>query len=193
MSEQPPSPCDEPRNAKARPAVPFPRTIGEAWRQFTGDGASAHPLVQFAKYGFVGALATIVNAVAVFLFAWLVFRCVTETDPVVRLLGLSVPPMADEAARARLANEAAVCAFLIANTFCYVLNRLFVFVPGKLSVWKEFLSFTAVGALALGVGMGASYLLIRFAGAETSIGLLANLVASMAFNYILRKFFIFKG
>lgn len=174
-------------------SVPFPRTLGEAWRQFTGDGASAHPLVQFAKYGFVGGLATIVNAISVFLFAWLVFHCVTETDPVVRLLHLTVPPMADEAARARLANEAAVCAFLIANTFCYILNRKFVFVPGKLSVWREFLSFMAVGALALAVGMGASYLLIKFAGAETSIGLLANLVASMAFNYVLRKFFIFKG
>ena len=173
--------------------VPFPKTIREAWRQFTGDGASAHPFVQFVKYGFVGGLATIVNAISVFLFAWLVFRCVTENDPVVRLLGLTVQPMADEAARARLANEAAVCAFLIANTFCYVLNRLFVFVPGKLSMWKEYLSFTAVGALALAVGMGASYLLIRFFGAETSVGLLANLVASMAFNYVLRKFFIFKG
>lgn len=173
--------------------VPFPRTFREAWRQFTGDGASAHPLVQFLKYGFVGGLATIVNAVSVFLFAWLVFRCVTESDPVVRLLGLTVQPMADEAARARLANEAAVCAFLIANTFCYILNRKFVFVPGKLPVWREFLSFMAVGALALVVGMGASYLLIKYAGAETSIGLLANLVASMAFNYVLRKFFIFKG
>lgn len=175
------------------PRVPFPRTIGEAWRQFTGNGASAHPLVQFAKYGFVGGLATIVNVIAVFLFAWLVFQCVTETDPVVRLLGIKVAPMADSAARARLANEAAVCAFLIANTFCYVLNRMFVFVPGRLSVWREYLSFTAVGALALAVGMAASYLLIRFAGAETSIGLLANLVASMAFNYVLRKFFIFRG
>ena len=182
------------KTGSAPPArVPFPRTAGEAWRQFTGDGASAHPLVQFAKYGFAGGLSTIVNAISVVLFAWLVFRCVTEGDPVVKLLGLSVTPMADGAARARLANEAAVCAFLIANTFCYVLNRMFVFVPGKMSAWREYLSFTAVGALALAVGMAASYALIRFAGAETSVGLLANLVASMAFNYVLRKFFIFRG
>lgn len=178
--------------ADAKPRVPFPRTIGEAWRQFVGDGASAHPLVQFFKYGFVGGLATAVNVVAVFFFCWAVFHCITPDDPIVRLLHLETPPV-DEAARARLTNWAYVCAFPIANTFCYVLNRKFVFVPGRLSVAKEYVSFMVVGGLALAVGMGASYALIKGFRLWTSIGVAANLVASVAFNYVLRKFAIFKG
>ena len=175
-----------------RPRVPFPRSIGEAWRQFVGDGASAHPFVQFCKYGFVGGLATAVNVVSVFFFCWAVFHCITPDDPIVRLLRLETPPV-DEAARARLTNWAYVCSFPIANTFCYALNRKFVFVPGRLSVFKEYVSFMIVGALALAVGMGASYVLIKWFSLWTSIGVAANLVASVAFNYVLRKFAIFKG
>ena len=172
--------------------IPFPRTFREACRQFFGNGASAHPAVQFLKYGFVGGLATAVNVAAVFLFCWKVFRCITPDDPFVRLFGLETGPV-DEAARARLTNWAYVCAFPIANTFCYVLNRKFVFVPGRLSVAKEYVSFMVVGGLALAVGMGASYALIKGFGLWTSIGVAANLVASVAFNYVLRKFAIFKG
>ena len=172
--------------------VPFPKTIREAWRQFTGDGASAHPLMQFIKYGFVGGLATAVNVVAVFFFCWKVFHCITPDDPFVRLFGLEVSPV-DEAARARLTNWAYICAFPIANTFCYILNRLFVFVPGRHSALREFVEFFAASGIALGAGMAASWILIHAFGAWTSIGILANLVSSVAINYVLRKFFIFNG
>ena len=181
--------------AGARPAgggVPFPRTVREALRQFFGDGASAHPLVQFLKYGFVGGLATAVNVVAVFLFCWKAFHCITPDDPFVRLFGLETAPV-DEAARARLTNWAYVCAFPIANTFCYVLNRLFVFVPGRHGALREFVEFFAASAAALGAGMAAAWILIRGFGAWTSVGIFANLVSAIAINYALRKFVVFKG
>ncbi len=172
--------------------IPFPKTISEAWRQFTGDGASAHPFVQFVKYGFVGGLATAVNVVAVFLFCWKVFHCITPDDPFVRLFGLEAAPV-DEAARARLTNWAYVCAFPIANTFCYILNRMFVFVPGRHSALREFIEFFAASGIALGAGMAVSWILIHAFGAWTSIGILANLVSSVLINYALRKFVVFKG
>ena len=172
--------------------VPFPRTVREALRQFFGDGASAHPVVQFLKYGFVGGLATAVNVVAVFLFCWKVFHCITPDDPFARLFGLEAGQV-DEAARARLTNWAYVCAFPIANTFCYVLNRMFVFVPGRHGALREFAEFLTAGCIALGAGMAASWILIHVFGAWTSVGILANLVSSVLINYALRKFVVFKG
>lgn len=171
---------------------PLPRTLRELWRQFTGDGASAHPLVQFAKYAFVGGLATLVHIVSFSAFAWWVFPCVTENDLVVRLFGLTAPAV-DETARAALAIRSNVCAWVFSNTFCYILNRLFVFRPGRLSLLAEFLAFSAVGAFSTFVGTAAMAWLVKSFGLDTSVAFAANLVASLAFNYVLRKFAIFRG
>lgn len=186
---------DAPSGKPAKTApVPFPQTIGEAWRQFTGNGACAHPAVQFAKYGFVGALSTLVNLLAAFVFARWVFPCITTDDPIVKLFGLDIPEFTGtDATRALLYAFSWVCAFVVSNTFCYVLNRRFVFVPGKLKPVAEYLSFMAVGALAMGVGLVLSWALIRFLGTQTSIGAIVNVFTSLLINYALRKFVIFKG
>ena len=173
-------------------AVPFPRTVREAARQFFGDGASAHPVVQFAKYVFVGGLATAVNIVAFSAFAWWVFPCVTQDDLVVRLFGLAAPAV-DEARRATLAVYSNASAWVFANAFCYVLNRMFVFRPGRLPMWLEFLSFSAVGGFATIVGTSVMAWLVSAFGVQTSVAFAANMVAAVAFNYVLRKFVIFKG
>ena len=172
--------------------VAFPRSLPEAWRQFTGDGASAHTAIQFAKYGFVGGLATIVHIAAFSAVAWWVFPCVTDSDIVVRLFGLEAP-VVEEAVRARLTVQSNVCAWACSNAFCYVLNRLFVFQPGRLGVVAEFLAFSAVGGFSMVVGSAAMAWLVSAFGVQTSIAFATNLVASLAFNYVLRKFFIFKG
>ncbi|MBR1608219.1 MAG: GtrA family protein [Kiritimatiellae bacterium] len=178
--------------AVRRPPVPFPRTFREALRQFFGNGASAHPAVQFAKYGTVGALATAVNAAAVFFFCWKAFRCLSPDDPVVRLLSIE-PGASDPVVRARLVNWAYVCAFPISNAFCYALNRAFVFVPGRHGMAREFAGFLAASATALFAGMAVSWALIRFSGAETSVAVAANMVSAVAINYVLRKFAVFAG
>lgn len=173
-------------------AVAFPRTAREAWRQLTGDGASAHPLVQFFKYAFVGGMSTGVHVVAFSAAAWWVFPCVTENDLVVKIFGLTAPEV-EESVRASLTVKSNVCAWVCSNAFCYVLNRLFVFRPGRLSVVAEFLAFSAVGGFSMFVGSAAMAWLVSAFGVQTSIAFLTNLVASLAFNYALRKFFIFKG
>ena len=172
--------------------VPFPKTAREALRQFFGDGASAHPLVQFAKYALVGGLATAVNIVAFSAFAWWVFPCVTQDDLVVRLFGLTAPAV-DEARRATLATWSNASAWVFANAFCYVLNRIFVFKPGRLPMWLEFLSFSAVGGFATVVGTIVMAWLVSAFGVQTSVAFVANMVAAVIFNYVLRKFVIFKG
>ena len=74
-----------------------------------------------------------------------------------------------------------------------MLNRLFVFVPGRHGAIREFVEFFAASAAALGAGMAASWILIRGFGAWTSVGIFANLVSAIAINYALRKFVVFKG
>ena len=173
-------------------SVPFPRTLQEALRQFFGNGASAHPVVQFAKYVFVGGLATTVNIVAFSAFAWWVFPCITQNDLVVRLLGLTAPTV-DESRRATLVVYSNASAWVLANAFCYILNRIFVFRPGRLPMWFEFLSFSAVGGFATLVGTTVMAWLVSTFGIQTSTAFVANMIAAVAFNYVLRKFLIFKG
>lgn len=177
---------------QSRDRVPFPATFRGFIRQFFGGGAEAHPLIQFAKYGAVGGLATLVNIVAFSLFAWKVFPCVSADDPVVRLFGIAAPEI-DEALRAGRTVWSNACAFVPANVFCYALNRIFVFRPGRLSVWLEFLSFCAVSAAATALGTFAMNRLVAVWGVQTSLAFAANLVTAVMFNYALRKFVIFKG
>jgi len=176
------------------PAVPFPKSVGEFVRQFFGDGASAHPVIQFFKYAFVGGLATVVSLFSTFILARWVFPCITPDDPIVKIFSLDLPPFAgSDAMRAFLYDLSWIGAFLVSNTFCYFLNRAFVFVPGRMKPWKEFLAFMAAGAVAMAAGLLASDPLIRFFGAPTSVGALVNMVTSVLVNYACRKFVIFKG
>lgn len=172
--------------------VPFPRTVPELFRQFFGRSGTAHPVVQFCKYAAVGVLATLVNIAVFSVFAWRVFPCITADDFVVKLFGL-VPPEIDEAARARLSAYCSVAGFVVSDVFCYLINRAFVFKPGKLPMWLEFLSFTAVGAFAAFLGTAIQAWLIAGFGVQTSAAFLVCILTSLAFNYVLRKFFIFKG
>ena len=116
----------EPAPAAATP-VPFPRTFREAVAQFFGDGRSAHPLIQFVKYGFAGGLATLVNIIAFTLAAWFLFPCFTADDPILTLLHVTPPPV-DESSRALYASYANFTGFIVSDVFCYLVNRRFVFV-----------------------------------------------------------------
>ena len=112
----------------------------------------AGPVAQFIKYAFVGGLATGVNIFAFFLAGWFLYPCLTEDDILVRLLrrfrpGLKVPEAVNRS-RAANAIRCNIIAFFFSNTFCYILNRLFVFQPGHHSLWLEALLFFAVSAFS---------------------------------------------
>ena len=109
MDSRPVSSGESGKAAAPATGIPFPRTLGEAARQFFGDGASAHPAVQFFKYAFAGGLATLVHVISFSVFAWKVFPCVGPDDLVVRLFSLEAPAI-DEALRARLATQSNACA-----------------------------------------------------------------------------------
>ena len=152
----------------------------------------APPFVRFVKYGLAGGLATAVHVLTFFLVGFLLFPCVTPEDPLVKLFGLDAPEVVADL-RARNAAWSNVAAFLVSNAVCYVVNRLFVFRPGRHHVALEFLLFFAVSAVSMAVGTTLMGVLIQHFGVQTTYAFGANILSSLAINYVMRKFFVFKG
>ncbi len=152
----------------------------------------APPFVQFIKYGLAGGVATAAHILTFFVAGFLLFPCVGPEDPLVKLFGL-VAPAVEEALRARHAVYSNIVAFFVSNTVCYAINRLFVFRPGRHPMVLEFLLFLAVSAVSLAVGTTLMGLLIQHVGMQTTYAFGANIVSSLAINYVMRKFFVFKG
>lgn len=177
--------------------IPFPRTFTELWHQVFSRGGASHPLIQFLKYGFVGGLATLVDMVAFFTAAWLIFPALAPNDFLVQLLThLDVLVPVAELEQSVRANHQLFdngIAFLISNTFCYVLNAAWVFQPGRHSRIKECLLFFLASGVSSGTGILIADVLVRWLGAQTSWSYIAKMVASVLINYIARKKIVFQG
>jgi putative flippase GtrA len=164
--------------------------LKERWNHYLSHDAP--PLVQFIKYGLAGGFATVTHILTFFLAGFLLFPCVTQDDPLVKLFGL-IAPAVDEALRARNAVFSNLVAFMVSNATCYVINRMFVFRPGRHHVAIEFLLFTAVSAVSMTIGTTLMGVLIKQFGMQTTFAFGANILSSLAINYLMRKFFVFKG
>jgi putative flippase GtrA len=164
--------------------------LKERWTHYLSHDAP--PLVQFVKYGLAGGVATATHILTFFLAGFLLFPCVSAEDPLVKLFGLVAPAVA-EALRARYAMFSNVAAFLVSNTVCYIINRLFVFRPGRHHIVIEFGLFFAVSAVSVGIGTVLMGVLIKHFGMQTTYAFGANILSSLAINYLMRKFFVFKG
>jgi len=152
----------------------------------------AHPVVQFIKYGIAGGMATATHIATFFFCGWFFLPCLTPNDITVRLLGLTVPAIS-ESVRAWNAGFCNALGFVVSNTVCYVLNRLFVFKPGKHHWAVEFLLFFAVSAVSMVIGTAIQTSLITSQGIQTTLAFGANIITALFINYGMRKFVIFKG
>jgi len=169
-----------------------------------------HPVVQFIKYGIVGGMATGLHAVTFFLVAWLLFPCLTEDDIAVKLfkfLGYTVSTLQGDdhstvkllgglvtlSVRALNAIYCTIIGFTISNVFCYILNRLFVFKPGKHHIIREFLLFFGVSAISQIVSTSLQTVLINKMDIQTTYAFGANIFCALLINYATRKFLIFKS
>ncbi len=152
----------------------------------------AGPLLQFIKYAIVGGLATLCHIVAFYLSALLLFPCLTPDDYLVRLLKVRVAPMAD-GLRARRAFICNAISFTFSNLFCYLLNRLFVFKPGRHHWALELLLFFSVSAVSMLLGSAFQTWLIVRRRWQTTIAFSTNLVVALLINYAMRRFVIFNG
>lgn len=155
-------------------------------------GHDAHPVVQFIKYGFIGGFATGINMLVFFLLGWKLLPCLKPDDWLVRLFGLAVVTP-EESTRWLSALYCNAAGFVVSNSVCYVLNRLFVFKPGRHRMMLEFALFFAVSGISWGIGVGIQTGLIRYGGIQTSTAFAANILCALLINYATRKFFIFKG
>lgn len=150
------------------------------------------PFAQFVKYGVIGVLSTCVQMIGFYLLAATCLKCLGADDWAVRFLGLPSVEVSD-GVRAFRAAVATAGGFTVANIFCWMMNRLFVFKPGKFRWYVEFLMFFGVAALATVVALGVQSLLIKYFGMMTTAAVIVEVVVSFLMNFFVRKFVIFKG
>ena len=124
-------------------------------------------------------------------------KCLTPDDWAVVELGLpSVTFDGTEpwyASRWFLAAAATAVGFVIANIFCWLLNRAIVFRPGKFAWYVEFALFFCASSFATLVALAVQSLLIRYFGVTTSFAVIVEVLVSFVVNFCARKFFIFRG
>jgi len=155
------------------------------------------PFAQFVKYGAIGVAATVVQFAVFYLFASTCLKCLTPDDKAVKLLGIPSVAFsgAEQWCEARwfLAGVATAAGFTVANVFCWLMNRAFVFRPGKFRWYVEFGMFFGVAAIATAIALAVQSVLIEFVGMTTSAAVVIEVVVSFMLNFFARKFFIFRG
>lgn len=166
--------------------------LGEKAGLFRFLSHDSGPFAQFVKYGVIGVLSTCVQMVGFYVLAATCLKCLGSDDWAVRLLGL---PSVDvtHGVRAFRAAVATAAGFTVANIFCWLMNRMFVFKPGRFRWYVEFGLFFGVAALATVIALGVQSLLIKYAGLMTTAAVVVEIVVSFFFNFFIRKFVIFKG
>ena len=164
--------------------------IGSRVRRFLSHDSGA--FAQFVKYGAIGVMSTCVQMVVFYVLAATALKCLGPDDWAVRFLGLPAVSIT-AGVRAFRAAIATAIGFTVANIFCWLMNRLFVFKPGRYRWYVEFSLFFGVAALATVVALGVQSLLIKYAGLMTTAAVIVEVIVSFFFNFFIRKFIIFKG
>ena len=150
-----------------------------------------HPLRQLLRYSVSGSVATAVHTILFYFFAWKLLPALGESDRVVTLLGLPVEPVTDavRAAHYRWNNAAA---FAISNFTAYLLNKAWVFPPGRRHPVVEISLFYLVSGISILIGVLVTSLSIEHLGSSTTAAMAVNLVLSMLINFTLRKYVVFR-
>ncbi len=160
------------------------------WRRFLSHDSG--PFAQFVKYGAIGVASTLVQMIVFYLLAATVYRCLGPNDWAVKWFGLPHVDVPHVVRGFRFAVDT-VLGFTVANVFCWLMNRAFVFRPGKFAWYKEFGMFFCAAAGAMALATGLSWVLINWVGLQTSAAVVIEVVVSFLVNFFVRKFFIFKG
>lgn len=147
-------------------------------RQFTGREHS--PLVQFVKYGIAGVVSTLVHTALFYAMARYLLPALSNSP-------VSV------AVRARNAMIDNAVAFMFSNLTAYVINIHWVFERGRHRWLVEIAIFYAVSGISVLIGTALMGWMIHAFGTRTAIAFMANVVVSLMINFIVRKFYVFKG
>ena len=160
------------------------------WRRFLSHDSG--PFAQFVKYGAIGVASTLVQMAVFYLLASTACRCLGPDDWAVKWFGLPHVDVPHAVRGFRFAVDT-VIGFSVANVFCWLMNRAFVFRPGKFVWYKEFGMFFGAAAGAMAIATGLSWILINWGGLQTTAAVVIEVAVSFIVNFVARKFFIFKG
>ena len=150
------------------------------------------PFWQFVKYGCIGVMATCVQAAVFYLLAATLLPCLKADDWAVRVLSLPSAEVTDAVRGVRFVWATAV-GFVFANVFCWLMNRWFVFKPGRFRWYVEFGMFFGTATIATAIALGVMKVLIDGFGMMTTLAVVVEGVVSFLVNFFVRKFVIFKG
>lgn len=155
------------------------------------------PFWQFVKYGVIGVMAALVQTGVFYVLATTCLKCLTADDMAVRFLGFPSAQFSGSeawyASRGMVAAYATAVGFFLANVFCWLMNRRFVFRPGKFGWLAEFGMFFGVSTLATVIALAVMKVLIDSLGLMTTFAVVVEVVVSFLVNFFIRKYFIFKG
>ena len=87
---------------------------------------------------------------------------------------------------------ATAAGFCVSNVFCWLMNRWFVFTPGRFRWWKELTLFVAVSGAAMLLATATSWFMIERFDMMTTLAHALEIAVSFAFNFVLRKYAIFR-
>ena len=147
---------------------------------------------QFVKYGAIGVVATYIQTIVFYLLAAGCLGCLAADDWAVKLLGL--PPSAvNDSVRAFRFAVSTAAGFVLSNFVCWLLNRAFVFTPGRYRWPVELALFYAASTTATVLALALSWALIRYCSLMTSAAVFLEILVSFFVNFFVRKFLIFKG
>ena len=151
------------------------------------------PFWQFVKYGAIGVMATLVQTGVFYLLATTCLKCLASDDVMVKFLGFAPAEGITDGVRAFRFTLATSVGFVLANVFCWLMNRWFVFRPGKFRWYVEFAMFFGTSTVATVIALGVSSALISCCGLMTTLAVFVEVVVSFLVNFFVRKFFIFRG
>ncbi|MFO7536357.1 MAG: GtrA family protein [Kiritimatiellia bacterium] len=151
-------------------------------------------LVQFVKYGMSGVVATAVHLVVFYAMAIAVFPALTPVDPFFKIPGMAAfAPVGETLFRLRNVVLSNSVAFVISNLSAYLLNIFFVFKAGRHHRVLEIALFYLVSGVSWFIGTLLQAWLIAHFDLSTTVATGAYMATSLLINFVLRKYFIFKG
>lgn len=147
---------------------------------------------QIFKYGVIGVAGTLIQTGVFYALGTTCLKCLTADDIAVRLFGFAAAEGLTDGVRALRFALATGLGFFLSNVFCWVMNRLYVFTPGKFRWYVEFGLFFGTSSIATVVALVTSSWLIGAFGLMTTLAVFVEVFCSFVINFFVRKFVIFK-
>jgi putative flippase GtrA len=158
------------------------------WFAFHKDHAGLQ-LFKYLLCGCIGAAADIVTFYALALF---VFPALGDGDILIRLTGGTLPAAADPALIGRNFIFASFGGFLVSGIVSYLLNIWFVFHSDANARHREIFLFLIVSLANIPASTAIGWIALKITG-MTTIGFLVKTFFALLFNYMGRKFFVFRA